>query len=66
MKYYQFFFVSRDPRNNGGYEESASQEVCLIPVQKTRRLIHRTLWDTLRTSVVSGVLRKGISKYFIS
>ena len=37
-----------------------TQEVCLIPVQKTRRLIHRTLWDTLRTSVVTGVLRKGI------
>ena len=40
-----------------------SQEVCLIPVQKTRRLIHRTLWDTLRTSVVTGVLRKGICSY---
>ena len=58
------FFIPynwRDRNNGGGYEDSISQEVCLIPVQKTRRLIHRTLWDTLRTSVVSGVLRK--SKY---
>ena len=35
--------------------------MCLIPVQKTRRLISRTLWDTLRSSVITGVLRK--SKY---
>ena len=47
-------------RNSGAYEDTMSQEVCLIPVQKTRRLIHRTLWDTLRTSVVTGVLRKGM------
>ena len=43
---------------NTGYDDSASQEVCLIPAQKTRRLVSRTLWDTLRTSVISGLAKK--------
>ena len=49
---------------SAGYDDGPSQDVCLIPVQKTRRLVHRTLWDTLRTSVISGVLRKSECMHF--
>lgn len=33
-------------------------ELCLTPQRKRRGLVNRTLWETLRTSVIQGVLKK--------
>ena len=34
----------------------------MIPPRKRRGLVNRTLWETLRSSVIQGVLKKSISK----
>jgi hypothetical protein len=38
--------------------DDLAQELCLIPNRKRRGLVNRTLWESLRTSVIQGVLKK--------
>ena len=39
--------------------DELSIELSLIPPRKRRGLVNRTLWETLRSSVIQGVLKKG-------